>query len=172
MGVGGRYGDGQRDAGSVGQRMDLGTGLAAVDGVGASQGAPFFDRTDAPSKTARDQSIKPSLPSSSKTARWIRGHKPSLVHSVNRRCAVGTLTPKDGGRCRHAHPLVNTNTIAVNTARSSVGALPPPCGRTANRGINGSTSSHNSSGTRRLERSSTTQPIMHQPTENPYETRS
>jgi hypothetical protein len=53
----------------------------------------------------------------------------ALVQSVKRRCAVGTVTPNDGGRSRHAHPLVSTNTIAVNTARSSTGSVPPPCGR-------------------------------------------
>jgi hypothetical protein len=35
------------------------------------------------------------------------------VHAWNRRCAVGVLIPTDGGRCRHAHLVVNTYTIAV-----------------------------------------------------------
>jgi hypothetical protein len=35
----------------------------------------------------------------------------------------------DFGRYRHAHRLVSTYTTAVNTDRSSTGAVPPPCGR-------------------------------------------
>jgi hypothetical protein len=36
-------------------------------------------------------------------------------------------TPKTGGRCRQAQPVIRTNTIAQNTARSSALGLPPPC---------------------------------------------
>lgn len=43
--------------------------------------------------------------------------------------------------------LISTYTMAVNTARSSAGAVPPPCGRAENSGSNGCTNSHNSSGT-------------------------
>ena len=53
------------------------------------------------------------------------------------------------GRCRQAQPLVRTYTTAVNTALSSHGAVPPPCGRAANDGSNGATSSQSSSGTSR-----------------------
>jgi hypothetical protein len=38
-----------------------------------------------------------------------------------------------------AQPPVSTNTIAVNTARSSTGAVLPPCLRRSNRGTNGAT---------------------------------
>ncbi len=113
-------------------------------------------RTLAASITARDQSIKPWPPSSSSTARCRRRHRPASVHAVKRRCAVGTVTSNDGGSSRHAQPLVSTNTTAANTARSSAGAVPPPCGCSANAGNNGSTNPHNSSGTRRLDNSSPT----------------
>ena len=53
---------------------------------------------------ARAQSSSPSAPSLSRTARCRRRHTPAWVHSWNRRCAVGTLTPNDGGSCRHEHP--------------------------------------------------------------------
>jgi hypothetical protein len=66
------------------------------------------------------------------------------------------VTPKLGGKCRHAQPLVSTNTIAVNTARSSTRDIPPPWGRVFAGGINGSTNAHNSSGTSRRDNSSTT----------------
>jgi hypothetical protein len=98
---------------------------------------------------ARDQSMSPWLPSSSSTARRSRGQTPALVHWAKRRCAVWNGTPNDGGRSRHAHPLVSTYTIAVNTCRSGSGAVPPPCGRGRNCGRCGCTSSHSSSGTSR-----------------------
>lgn len=136
--------------------MDLRAGFASVDRAWTGQSSPFLARTDAPSRTARDQSIKPWLPNSSSTAWCNRRHNPALVHSVNLRCAVGTVTPNDGGNNRHGQPLVNTYTTAVNTARSSTGARPPPCGRTTNDGINGSTRAHNSSGANRRDNASTT----------------
>jgi hypothetical protein len=129
--------------------MALGTGFSPVDRVGAGERAPLFARTLAASKMAEDQSISPRLPSRSRIRRCSRGHSPACVQAVNRRCAVGADTPNDGGRCRQAHPLVNTNTIAVNTARSSIAAVgAPPCGR----GTNGATSSHSPSGTRLTDR--------------------
>jgi hypothetical protein len=79
-----------------------------------------------------------------------------LVQSVNRRCAVGTLTPNEGGRYRQAQPLVRMNTMAAKTARSSTEDVPPPCLRGVNCGIKGSASTHSSSGTNRRDNSSTT----------------
>ncbi len=156
VGVGRGHPDGQWDARAVAQGVDLGAAFASIDRVRAGQRSPFFARSDAPSSIARDQSIMPLEPSSSSTARCTRRHSPDRVHSVNRRCAVGTFTPKLGGRCRHAQPLVSTNTIAVNTARSSTRGIPPPCRRTGAGGINGSTNAHNSSSTNRAANSSIT----------------
>jgi hypothetical protein len=147
--VGGRGGNGQRDALRLGQYVQLAARLAAVDGIRAGQRPPFFARTDAASTITDVQSSSPRAPSSSSTARCSRRHSPALVHCPNRRCAVWNGTPNDGGRSRQAHPLVRTYTIAVNTARSSSGAVPPPCGRGRNFGINGSASAHSSSGTSR-----------------------
>jgi hypothetical protein len=98
VGVGRRDTDGQRQAGPVGQSVDLRAGFAAVDRARAGQSAPLFALTDAPSRTARDQSIMPLPPSSSNTAWCSCRHNPASVHSVNRRCAVGTVTPKLGER--------------------------------------------------------------------------
>lgn len=80
--------------------------------------------------------------------------------------------PNDGGRCRQAQPLVNTNTTAVNTARSSIAAVPPPCGRGGNGGTNGAASSHNPSGTNFSAKSSLMRPTMQHQTHQPHETRS
>ncbi|GDY52145.1 hypothetical protein SVIO_027680 [Streptomyces violaceusniger] len=64
--------------------------------------------------------------------------------------------PNVGGRCRHAHPLVSTYTTAVNTARSSTGAVPPPWRRGVDDGNNGATRTHSPSGTSRCDRSAPT----------------
>lgn len=51
--------------------------------------------------------------------------------------------------------------MAVNTARSSTGAVPPPCGRALKVGIHGSANAHNLSGTRRRDSSCTQQISCH-----------
>lgn len=154
--VGGGDPDHERQAVGVGQQVQLRAGFAPIDRVRSGQFAPFFARTLAASRIARDQSISPRAPSSSSTATWMRRYSPASVHCPNRRCAVRKSTPSDGGNRRHAHPLVSTYTIEVNTARVSAGARPPPCGRAANGGINGSTIAQNSSGTNRLAKASST----------------
>lgn len=129
--------------------LPLSTGFGPVS-------EPPFARADAASTIADDQSSSPLAPSSSSTARCGRHHSPVSVHTVNRRCAVAGETPNESGGYRHAHPLVSTYTMAVNTTRSSTGAVPPPCGRDVNFGDNGAVSSHSSSGTSRRDRSAPT----------------
>lgn len=91
----------------------------------------------------------PARPTSSSTA-WCSRRTPALAHWPNRRCAVWNGTLNDVGRSRDAHPLVGTYTIAVNTARSSSGAV-PTLRKPLNLGISASTSAHNSSGTNRTD---------------------
>jgi hypothetical protein len=145
----------QRQSVRLGQDVQFRPGFASVDGVGSGGRSPLFARTLAPSMIARAQSSSPSAPSLSSTARCRRRHTPAWVHSWNRRCAVGTLTPNDGGSWRQEHPLVSTNTIAVSTARSPALRRPPPCRRTPCSGSSGAAMAHNSSGTNRRDRSST-----------------
>ena len=53
--------------------------------------------------------------------------------------------------------------IAANTARASIGGVPPPCGRRGGGGISGAARLHNSSGTHsEINRSSTVERIYHQ----------
>jgi hypothetical protein len=146
----------QRGSAGFGEHVKLGAGFASVDGAWAGQRAPLFARTLAASKIADDQSSSPAAPSLSTTARWILPKTPALAHWVNRRCAVGTVTPNSAGRCRQAQPLVSTYTIAVNTDRLSSGAVPPPWGRGSNSGTRGSAISQNASGTNRRDNSFTT----------------
>lgn len=162
VGVGGRHADGQGQPVAVGQGVDFAAGLAPVDRTRTGQAAPLFARTDAASAVARDQSINPLDPSWSSAATCNRRHNPALVQATNRRCAVALDTPNPGGRCRHAHPVVNTYTIAANTARASIGGVPPPCGRRGGGGINGAARLHNSSDTHCwINRSSTVGKIYH-----------
>ncbi|CCW13685.1 Mobile element protein [Rhodococcus aetherivorans] len=65
-------------------------------------------RTWAASRIAADQSRSPPAPSRSRTRRCNSSNTPALTQAAKRRCAVGTLTPNDGGRCRQAQPLVST----------------------------------------------------------------
>lgn len=74
--------------------------------------------------------------------------------------AVAGDVPDVGGRCRQAQPLIRTYTTVVNTARSSHGAVPPPCGRAANDGSNRTDSSPSASGTRRSDESAPTTGTM------------
>ncbi|GAB7028676.1 hypothetical protein JCM4914_01370 [Streptomyces platensis subsp. malvinus] len=96
---------------------------------------------------AEVRSTSSRAPSSFSTARRSRRHRPASVRTVKRRCAAAGDVPEVGGKCRQAQPLVSAYTTAVNTARSSHGAVPPPGGRAANDGSNGAASSHSSSGT-------------------------
>ncbi|SDP12869.1 hypothetical protein SAMN04487905_102101 [Actinopolyspora xinjiangensis] len=104
----------------------------------------FFARTLAASTIARDQSSCPEPPSSSSTAGGSLRQISSHVQRWNHRCAPRDTHPDTGSRCRQAHSLVTTNTIAVNTDRTSAGARPPPYGSTPACGTNGSTNTHNS----------------------------
>ncbi len=126
VGVPGRNTGDQRYPVRVRNDVDLGSFLATVDRAAAGQRSPFFARTLAASRIAALQSRSPARPSRSRIARCNASNTPASAHTMNRRCAVGTLTPNDGGRCLQAQPLVNTNTTAVKTARSSAGAVPPP----------------------------------------------
>lgn len=109
--------------------MDLRSLLASIDRARFGQRAPFFARTLAASRIAADQSSSPAPPSRSSTSRCSFSNTPAAAHAVNRRCAVGTVTPSEGGRCRHAHPLVSTNTIAVSHDRRPARSHLPAGGR-------------------------------------------
>ena len=65
-------------------------------------------------------------------ARCSQRHTPAVAHRPKQRCAVWNRTPNHGGNSRHRQPLVSTYTIAVKTARSSIGAAPPPGGQSRN----------------------------------------
>ena len=80
--------DRQRQAPGVGQHVELTARLATVDRVWAGQRAPLFARTEAASMMAEVQSTSPRAPSSSRTARCRRRHRPAFVQAANLRCAI------------------------------------------------------------------------------------
>ena len=90
--------DDQRDAVGLGQDVDLRPLLAAIDRTMM----PLFTRTLAASRFAAIQSSSPALPSRSSTLRCSLSNTPAAAQTVNLRCGVGTVTPNEGGRCRHA----------------------------------------------------------------------
>src|SRR5690606_22271260 len=101
----------RRDEGNavgVGEDVDLRAVLASIDRAGTGQRSPLFARTCAASRIAADQSRSPPAPSRSRTRRCSSSNTPARTQVVKRRCAVGTLTPNDAGRCRQAQPLVST----------------------------------------------------------------
>jgi hypothetical protein len=89
---------------------------------------------------------------------------------VNRRCAVGTVAMKEGGRCRHA------STRQHEHDRGEHRAIVDRCAATALRSDGelrdqGSTISHKASGTKRNGKSITTSHVMSHKSLHPHETR-
>lgn len=102
----------------------VGAVLAPVDRAGTGAVA----RTCTESTTTCATSSASAVTRRLRITRRSRPHSPSLVQIVNLRRTVDFDSPRHGGGCRHAHPVVNTWTIAANTASSSRFAVPPPCG--------------------------------------------
>lgn len=75
-----------------------------------------------------------------------RANTSASTHSVNRRCAVGVLTPNDAGSADQAHPVRSTYRIAASTTRSSRRRRPAHWWRCGASGSSGCASSHNDSG--------------------------
>jgi hypothetical protein len=97
VGVGRRQPDGQRDAAAVGEQVVLGAGLAAVCRVRAGQAAPRLARTLSESRLARDQSMRPSRPSSSSSSWCSRCQTPARCQSRRRRQQVTGCRSRAGG---------------------------------------------------------------------------
>src|SRR6267143_6524937 len=98
------------------------------------------------STTARDQSIWSLRASQSSSAKWIRSHTPASCQSRRRRQhVIPDPHPSSCGSICQGIPLRRTKTMPVRHARSETRGR-PPCGRRGRIGKNGSTRSHNASG--------------------------
>jgi hypothetical protein len=94
----------------------------------------------------RDQSIWSERASQSRSAKWIRSHTPASCQSRRRRQhVIPDPQPSSWGSICQGIPLRRTKTMPVRQARSETRGR-PPCGRRGGIGKNGSTISHNRSG--------------------------
>jgi len=130
--------------------MMLGASAGTVNRRRTGVEPPKSARIWLPSTTAVDQSIRPAAFRRRSSSRCSRSHTPAACQAASLRCAVAGEQPNSAGRCRHAIPVNNTNTIALKHTRSSTRGRPPR-GSGGHSGSNGSTASHNSSRTRQTE---------------------
>jgi len=149
--VGGRLKARQRDALTIAHQMILRSWLAAIGRVrphGLGRRPPFFTPLAGIvelSMLARLQSIRSASPRRSSSVRCSSCQTPAACQSRSRRQQVIPLPqPIACGRYSHWIPVFNTNTMPVRQARSGTRGRPTFFfGRGG--GINGATTSHNSS---------------------------
>jgi hypothetical protein len=98
----------ERQAVAVDQEVALGAGATSVYGVGTGLLAPFFAGKLAESNDARDQSMRPSLPSLSRRTRRSACHTPAFCQSRSRRQQVTPLQPNSLGSMRQGTPHLKT----------------------------------------------------------------
>jgi hypothetical protein len=130
--------------------MMLGARTGTVNRRGPGVEPPKSARIWLPSTTAVDQSILPAAFNRRKSSWCRRSHTPAACQAASLRCAVAGEQPISAGKCLHAIPVNNTNTIALKHTRSSTRGRPPR-GSGGHSGSNGSTASHSSSRTRQTE---------------------
>jgi hypothetical protein len=89
--------DGYGQAEPLGDQVDFRAVLAPIDRIRTCQVPLFMALMFTESIAQRLQSSPPRAPSSSRTRRWSFAHTRLLLHSANRRWAVGPEGPKEGG---------------------------------------------------------------------------
>lgn len=146
MHVGRRQQDAQRQALGIGAKMMFAARFAAVSRVRSRLKPPKTARTLLESTTARDQSIRSATCKRRSSSWWSFFQTPALCQSRKRRQQVMPLPhPNSCGRSCHAMPLLRTNKIPVNTARSGTRWRPGNLARRFFFGSSGWTISHNES---------------------------
>jgi len=119
MHVGRRQLDAQRQALGIGAKMMFAARFAAVGRVGPGLKPPKTARTLLESTTARDQSIRSAACNRRSSSWWSFSQTPVFCQSRKRRQQVMPLPqPNSCGRSCHAMPLLSTNKMPVNAARS------------------------------------------------------
>jgi len=146
--IGGRQRDREGDTTSVHQEVALRSWLAPVGRIRSRRDAPLLAGTDAASMLARDQSIRPRLPSRSSRRWWRRSQTPAACQSRSRRQQVTPLPqPSSTGSASHGQPVRNTNKMPVSAWRSERRGR-PPFGFGGSAGSSGAISFHSSSDSR------------------------
>jgi hypothetical protein len=112
----------------------------------SDRSGPRPARMEQLSTTARDQSIWSERAGQSRSAKWIRSHTPACCQSRTRRQhVIPDPHPSSCGSICQGMPLRRTKRMPVRHARSETRGR-PPFGRQSGAGKNGSTRSHNGSG--------------------------
>ncbi len=145
MDVSGREDHGEGDASGIDHKMALRARFAPVRRIRAGRFAPPFAATLAESSDARDQSSFSASARRWSRVWWRRSQTPAYCQSRSRRQQVIPLPhPSSCGNSSQLIPLLSTNKMPVNTARSLMRGRPPRgFGRSAGR--SGSTTAHSSS---------------------------
>ena len=136
----------ERHAPPVVDQMTLAPALGPIGRIWTGLVPPYTARMEQLSTTARDQSIWPSRASQSSSAKWIRSHTPASCQSRSRReHVIPDPHPSSCESICQGMRLRGTKTMPERHARSETRGL-PPFGRRGGIGKNGSTRSHNGSG--------------------------
>jgi len=137
---------GKRHSVSVGNYMVLTAVFASVCGVWAGFLPPKTARTDDESTTAREKSILPAFRNLLSKVWCILSQTPAFCQSRSlRQQVIPEPQPISFGRCSQPVPVLSTNSIPVNAARSDIGFLPGYRNLLFFFGVNGSMIFHNSS---------------------------
>ena len=139
--------DGERDPLPVDHKMALRALFAAIRRILPGFFAPPGEATVEASIAARLQSMRSAWPSRSRKTRWRRSQTPAFCQSRRRRQQVmPEPQPISGGNISQGVPVINTNRMPVNAARSEIGGR-PPFRRGCRAGSRGSMTAHSSSET-------------------------
>jgi hypothetical protein len=118
--------DRERDAVPVHEQVTLRAGAAPVGRIRPGLFAPLLAGMLAESSAARDQSMRPRLPSRSSRSRCSRSHTPARCQSRSLRQQVEPLPqPNSLGSACQGQPVPRTNRIPVSAARSGTRGRPP-----------------------------------------------
>ncbi len=136
----------QRQALGIGAKMMFAARFAAVGRVRPGLKPPKTARTLLESTTARDQSKRSALWRRRNSSWWSFSQTPAFCQSRKRRQHVMPLPqPNSCGMSCHAMPLLSTNKMPVNAARSGTRWRPGNLARRFFCGSSGWTISHNES---------------------------
>lgn len=142
-----RQDDRERRAVGVGSDVMFGTGSRTIGGVRSSFSPAPTARTEVESMTTREKSIRSAARNFASSISWSRSQTPACCQSRKRRQQLmPDPQPISAGSSFQRMPLLSTNNIPVNAARSATGLRPGYRKRLGFAGgKSGSINAHNSS---------------------------
>lgn len=118
--------DRERNIATVANQMTLTPQLGPVGGIRSRLCPPKTARTELPSTTALDQSIRPQRANQSRSMKWMRSQILRSCQSRSlRQHVMPEPQPSSRGSISQGIPLRRTNRIPVRQARSGKRGLPP-----------------------------------------------